>query len=315
MVKGMADGKLSIGQVSKRTGIPVKTLRFWSDEGLVPPSGRTQSGYRLYSEADLVKIDLVRTLRDAGLGLDAIGAVLRREHSLADVMRLRLTAVEAHIASLRNVAAALRAALRSANPSDRELRRLWAVTHLSNEERKATIERFYDQVAEGLPVDPTWSKSMVDAIAPNLPDDPTPEQLDAWIELAEIFSDPSFVASMREASRQTWTGEFDAVLYQRVSDRTVAEAKEAMAAGERETSERARAIAERFIVESAPCWKRSPDAAFRAEMRERFARHDARASRVWELVATMKGSPATASKVAEWTWLVKAIQAWMKATP
>lgn len=305
----MADGKLSIGQVSKRTGVPVKTLRFWSDEGLVPPSGRTRSGYRLYSEADLAKLDLVRTLRDAGLGLDAIGAVLRRELSLADVMRLRLTAVEAHIASLRNVAAALRAALRSGDPSDQELRRLWAVTNLSNAERRATIQRFYEKVAEGLPVDANWTKTMVDAITPNLPDEPTAEQLDAWIELSRIFADPSFVASMREASKQTWTQEFDAVLYQRVSDATVAAAKEAMDEGASETSERARVIAERFIVDSAPCWRRAPDQAFRDEMQTRFARHDARASRVWELVATMKGGPAIASKVAEWNWLVAAIKA------
>jgi hypothetical protein len=105
----MADGKLSIGQVSKRTGIPVKTLRFWSDEGLVPASGRTRSG-------------------------------------------------------AAPVAAALRAALRTGEPSETELRRLWAVTHLSNEERKATIQRFYDQVGEGLPVDASWSRAMVDAI-------------------------------------------------------------------------------------------------------------------------------------------------------
>lgn len=183
------------------------------------------------------------------------------------------------------------------------------MTHLSNEERKATIQRFYEQVGEGLPVSAGWTKTMVDAIAPNLPDDPTPEQLDAWIELSEILADPSFVATMREASRQTWTQEFDTVLYQRISDATVAAAREAMTAGEANTSERARAIAERFVVDSAPCWKREPDAAFRAELKARFANHDARASRIWELVATMKGSPATASKVAEWTWLVNAIKA------
>lgn len=305
----MADGKLSIGQVSKRTGISVKTLRFWSDSGLVPPSGRSESGYRLYSEADLAKLDLVRTLRDAGLGLDAIGAVLRREHSLADVLRLRLTAIEAHITALRNTAAALRAALRSDAPDERELRRLRAVMNLSNEERRATIERFYDQVAEGLPVDKEWTRTMVDAIAPNLPDEPTPEQLDAWIELSGILADPRFVESMREASRETWTQDFDAVTYQRASDATVAAAREAMVAGEAVDGARARAIVEDFIVASAPAWKRAPDAAFRADMKTRFANHDARASRIWELVATLKGNPAVTSKVAEWTWLVNAFEA------
>ena len=75
----MADGTLSIGQASKRTGLSVKTLRYYSDQGLVPPSARSRSGYRLYSETDLAKLDLVRTLREAGLSLDAIGRVLRRE--------------------------------------------------------------------------------------------------------------------------------------------------------------------------------------------------------------------------------------------
>jgi DNA-binding transcriptional MerR regulator len=80
----MAKERFSIGEVSKRTGIAVKTLRFYSDEGLVPPSGRSRSGYRLYSEQDVVKVDLVRTLRDAGIGLDAIRAVLSRELTLSD---------------------------------------------------------------------------------------------------------------------------------------------------------------------------------------------------------------------------------------
>src|SRR5512141_887441 len=43
---GMAREWLSIGEAAKRTGIPVKTLRFYSDEGLVPPSGRSTSGSR-----------------------------------------------------------------------------------------------------------------------------------------------------------------------------------------------------------------------------------------------------------------------------
>src|SRR4051812_46489094 len=102
----MAKGQLSIGEMSKRTGISVKTLRFYADKGIVPPSGRSQSGYRLYSEADAARLDLVRTLRDAGLGLEAISAVLRRDLTLEGALRVRLGAVDAHIASLRQIAAA-----------------------------------------------------------------------------------------------------------------------------------------------------------------------------------------------------------------
>src|SRR5690348_6640273 len=109
----MAKALLAIGEVSKRTGMPVKTLRFYADEGVVPPSGRSASGYRLYAETDVVKLELVRSLRDAGLGLDAIRSVLGRDLTLEEALRLRLGAIEAHITSLQQVAAALRVALRS----------------------------------------------------------------------------------------------------------------------------------------------------------------------------------------------------------
>jgi hypothetical protein len=39
---------LTIGELARLTGLTVKTVRFWSDEGLLPPEGRTRAGYRLY---------------------------------------------------------------------------------------------------------------------------------------------------------------------------------------------------------------------------------------------------------------------------
>ena len=45
---GNDDGlRLTIGQLARRTGLSVKTIRWYSDQGLVPPAGRTASGYRL----------------------------------------------------------------------------------------------------------------------------------------------------------------------------------------------------------------------------------------------------------------------------
>ncbi len=83
-----------IGEASRLSGISVRRLRFYSDEGLLPPAARTESGYRVYSEQDLVRLELIRSLREAGLGLDAIREVLRRELSLADALKkLRLRAL------------------------------------------------------------------------------------------------------------------------------------------------------------------------------------------------------------------------------
>src|SRR4051812_35752515 len=173
---------LTIGELSRRTGVPVKTLRFWSDEGLLPPVTRSRSGYRLYAEDATIRLDLVRTLRDAGLGLEAIKKVLRNDLSLADALRLQLAAVEAHASSLQRVAAALRAALRAGDPNESDLRRLCAVTQLTNEERKNVIAGYYQRISESIPMDSPWRKTLAEASKPQLPDNPSPEQLDAWIE-------------------------------------------------------------------------------------------------------------------------------------
>ena len=145
----------------------------------------------------------MRALRDAGLGLKEVRAVLARDMTLADALRLRLGAVEAHIASLRQIAAALRAALRS-EPTEHDIRRLTMVTRLSQEERKAVIERFYEKVSEGIPIDKQWMREKIEASAPRLPDEPTPEQVDAWVELAEMVSDPTFVESLRANAKEVW---------------------------------------------------------------------------------------------------------------
>src|SRR3954466_7112784 len=193
---------LTIGELSRRTGVPVKTLRFWSDEGLLPPVTRSRSGYRLYAEDATIRLDLVRTLRDAGLGLEAIKKVLRNDLSLADALRLQLAAVEAHASSLQRVAAALRAALRAGDPNESDVRRLCAVTQLTNEERKSVIERYYQRIADDIPLDSPWRKTLAEASKPQLPENPTPEQLDAWIELSELLTDDSFVERQRNQARE-----------------------------------------------------------------------------------------------------------------
>ncbi len=301
----MAKERLTIGELSRRTEVAVKTLRFYSDEGLLPPAERSRSGYRLYADEALVRIDLIRTLREADLGLDSIKKVLRRETSLADALRLRLAAVEAHVASLQRIGAALRAALRS-EPNEDDVRRLCAVTRLSNEERKAVIENFYERVSEGIPIDEKWKRRMIEASAPKLPDNPTPEQLDAWIELAEIVSDPEFVENLRDSAKEVW-GKFDITVMRRAGDEVAAAAKEAIARSVAAESEEARQIVERYGAALAAAKGGTFDERSRHGMRERFEQHDPRAARYWELVALMNGTPSVASIVKEWNWIKRAV--------
>jgi MerR family transcriptional regulator, copper efflux regulator len=63
---------LTIGEVARRSGFTVKALRFYDHRGLLPPCGRRPSGYRLYSESDLHRLEFIRQAKVLGLTLDAI---------------------------------------------------------------------------------------------------------------------------------------------------------------------------------------------------------------------------------------------------
>ncbi len=65
-----------IGEVSRRTGISARMLRHYDGIGLVSPSGRAHSGYRQYSEKDLLRLFHVEGLRSLGLSLSDIAAAL-----------------------------------------------------------------------------------------------------------------------------------------------------------------------------------------------------------------------------------------------
>ncbi len=295
--------RLTIGELSRRTGVPVKTIRFYSDEGLLPPAERSQSGYRLYAEEHALRIDLIRTLREAGCGLEAIGRVLRRDMKLEEALRLRLGAVEAHIASLQRVAAALRATIRS-GASELDLRRLSMVTKLSNEERRKVIEGFYAKVMDGYPVAHNWVKNMVEASVPDLPDDASAEQLDAWVELATMLEDESFVASMRAGASHFWSKDIDVLALQKIQGEFTRAADDARARGVDPKSEEAMEFVRHFIGKMAAV-SGETDEAVTARMR---AQYDRRAERYWELVAIMKGQKRPEGQFAGWQWFGEAMR-------
>ncbi|MFC7740288.1 MerR family transcriptional regulator [Nocardiopsis composta] len=102
------DGLYTIGELAQRTGLSVKTIRFYADEGIVPPTARTTAGYRLYDAEAAARLDLVRTLRELGLGLPAIRGVLDGGGDLGQVAAAHAEALDARIRILRLRRAVLR---------------------------------------------------------------------------------------------------------------------------------------------------------------------------------------------------------------
>jgi DNA-binding transcriptional MerR regulator len=72
----METSVLEIGELARRAAVPVKTLRYWSDVGLVPPAGRTAAGYRLYGDAALGRLRLIRRALAMGFSVTDLAVVL-----------------------------------------------------------------------------------------------------------------------------------------------------------------------------------------------------------------------------------------------
>jgi MerR family transcriptional regulator, copper efflux regulator len=65
-----------IGEVTERVGLSLRTLRYYEEVGLVAPSARTDGGFRLYSEADVQRLLLIRSMKAFDLTLEEMGALV-----------------------------------------------------------------------------------------------------------------------------------------------------------------------------------------------------------------------------------------------
>ena len=183
----------TIGQLARRTGVPARTIRFWSDAGLVPPSARSGSGYRLYDAAAAARLDLVRTLRELGLGLDVIEAVLSRARTVPEVAAAHVAVLDVQIRALRLRRAVLSTVARNGHTIEETLI-MSKLSQLSARERQQIIDDFVDGVFAGTNPDAPGAGIArgMRQLPADLPDDPSPEQVSAWVELAELVADESF---------------------------------------------------------------------------------------------------------------------------
>lgn len=190
----MSPMKLSIGDLAGRTGLGVKTIRHWSDLGLVPPGGRNPAGHRRWDDSAVARLELVRTLRDLGLDLATVRRVVDRELALSEVAAAHAAAVATQIRVLRLRQAVLGlVARRGSGPEETGL--LHRLAGLSRTGREALIAEFAAAVFGGLD-DPVFT-GIARSLTPDLPDDASAAQIEAWVELAEMARDPQFRAVMR----------------------------------------------------------------------------------------------------------------------
>lgn len=117
----MIDEHYQIGEVADEVGLSLRTIRYYEEIGLVEPSGRTEGGFRLYTDSDVERLRLVKALKPVGMSLETMADLLETadlvagsedgsrsdaEERLADVVNIavdRCNELEARLKEARRV--------------------------------------------------------------------------------------------------------------------------------------------------------------------------------------------------------------------
>ena len=317
-----------IGALARLTGLSVRTLRFYSDSGLLPPAGRSEAGYRLYGADAAPRAELVRTLRELGVDLPTIKRVLDRELSVAGVARAHAAAVDAQIRVLRLQRAVLAAAAARDTTTPQEMKLMHDLARLGAAERHNIVTDFVEDVFDGLDADPGIVERMRMAM-PQLPEEPTTEQVQAWIELAELVGDPDFRGRVRamaqrsaddraaggsvavRAATESPASGGEGERHGRARQVVVEAAGAAAQAGIDPSSVAARELVAELLPRLAELYGTTDKPAFRAQLAEMIGTFtDRRVERYWELLAIMNGWPQRGpSGTPAWEWLLAALRA------
>ncbi|PYI65038.1 MerR family transcriptional regulator [Arthrobacter livingstonensis] len=68
---------MHIGELADRSQMSLRTIRHYDEVGLLKPSGRTDGGFRLYTERDFTRLLLIRRMKPLGFTLEAMSELLR----------------------------------------------------------------------------------------------------------------------------------------------------------------------------------------------------------------------------------------------
>ncbi len=293
-------GLFTIGELARATGLTVRTIRYWSDEGVLAPVTRSAGGYRLYDTESVARLELIRTLRELGLGLDVVRQVVAGEKDLASVAAAHVAALDAQIRSLKVTRAVLSTVARRGSTAE-EMTLMNKLARLSAAERQRIVDDFVEETFSGLDTADPVIRDRLRRIGVDLPDDPTPEQVDAWVELAELLRKEDFRAAMRRmiefnaAGRGPDTPAGTSMWFIR---RLVELVGDAMARGTAPEDPEADALLDELLGEGTD----------RAAVLERIDLGQ-EVARYRELAAVISGAPEPPRYQAEFSWVVAALRA------
>lgn len=120
--------RYQIGEVAEAVGLSLRTIRHYEEVGLVPPSGRSAGGFRLYTDRDIERLRLVKQMKPLDFSLEEMRELLEaRDRLAADIGDDERAALQDRLAMFASLADQrcehLRAQLEMAETMARTLKR------------------------------------------------------------------------------------------------------------------------------------------------------------------------------------------------
>ena len=112
--------RMTIGELARRTGMPTSKIRYYEKVGVLPPSQRTDSNYRVYDASAVARLELLRRGKVLGLSLSEVGMLVEAaeegccdttEPLLVDLVRNKRDEIDRHIKELQALRTTLTEAL------------------------------------------------------------------------------------------------------------------------------------------------------------------------------------------------------------
>lgn len=315
----MAAQLYQIGELARLSGVSTKTIRFYSDSGILPPTETTTAGYRLYDDDARGRLDTIRALREIGLDLPTIHDLLRDKVSATAALSVQLEALDLTIRTAHRQRALLKAALDQGEEAALAyLDRARALARFDALERQRFLSAQLDRVFAGVEADEAWKARFWQGAVLDFPDELSAEQFAAWLELAELMSDDDFLARLNALGRETWNGhrlEGSETNDPAVIGDLYAEVGGALRAGQTPSDPIGRALLDRYIAIQARVFARDPaDPTLIRDIVAWLDRNtEPRATRYWELIGLIKGWPPSPVTAAH-EWIVAGLRERAEAT-
>jgi DNA-binding transcriptional MerR regulator len=288
-----------IGAVAKLTGVPIKTIRYYTDINLLPPTQRTEAGFRLYSTKAIWRLQLIRVLRQLEFSLEEIRAIIGGHLSVNTAIDWQLEAVARQIHQLQRVQEVLQQAKEARHQSEHSLHTLYELglaLSVNVAERSHFVTEKLHALVEQANLPDEWRQHLLDHFTWQSPATFTTKQITAWTEIVSILNDPAFTEEalrFNPPAHQQATRQMNIAEYNQQALTLIQQAQSAALRGDPLENETVQTLLRDWIRLIAESTQQSITPEFLHELSAQLSTSSSeRMQRFWTLMASLSGQEA-----------------------